>query len=88
MEKFFKRKSSIESSSSTPPPKRRENDLANLPSDPGLRPRILEYGPNDREEVRRAYLQKGPCQPHTHSFPQKMIGQVLRRFNPSWFNDS
>ena len=47
----------------------------------------MEYGPNDREEIRRAYLQKGHSQPHTHFFSQKMIGQVLRRFNSLWFNE-
>ncbi|XP_020411107.1 zinc finger MYM-type protein 1-like [Prunus persica] len=32
--------------------------LANLPADPGLRPQMLDYDPNIRDEVRRAYLQK------------------------------
>ncbi|CAL2276752.1 unnamed protein product [Prunus armeniaca] len=37
--------------------------LVNLHADPGLRTRIADYSPNIRDEIRRAYLQKGPCQP-------------------------
>ncbi|KAI3874277.1 hypothetical protein MKW92_045173 [Papaver armeniacum] len=36
-----------------------EADLANLPSDPGLRKQIIEYHPNVRNQVRRAYLPEG-----------------------------
>jgi hypothetical protein len=39
-----------------------EFDLEMLPSDPGLRPKMADYHPSDREEIRRYYLQKGPCQ--------------------------
>ncbi|KAG5529136.1 hypothetical protein RHGRI_029717 [Rhododendron griersonianum] len=35
-----------------------EINLADLPSDPGLRPGIMDYNPNDRDQIRRAYLQK------------------------------
>ena len=35
--------------------------LANLPADPGLRPPMTYYNPNFREQIRRAYLQRGPC---------------------------
>ena len=30
---------------------------------------ILSYHPNDRDEVRKAYIQNGPCQPKSHDFP-------------------
>lgn len=43
-------------------------DLNNLPADPGRRLKITRYHPNDRDKVRRAYLQKGPCQPGEHNF--------------------
>ena len=33
-------------------------DVNNLPSDPGLRKKISFYHPNDRDEIRRYYLQK------------------------------
>ena len=40
-----------------------EVDLKNLPADSGERKQISCYHPNDRDNIRRAYLQKGPCQP-------------------------
>ena len=91
MERYFKRKSRIESSSSTslgesPIQRRIESDLPDLPADPGLRPRISDYNPNIREQVCRAYLLKGPCQPRNHNFLQKRFGNLLRRFNPLWFD--
>ncbi|XP_028083501.1 zinc finger MYM-type protein 1-like [Camellia sinensis] len=62
-------------------------DLETLPTDLGLRKKILEYHPNDQYEIRRAYLLKGPCQPRSHKFPQRDVGGVLRRFNPKWFKE-
>ncbi|KAI5343730.1 hypothetical protein L3X38_011606 [Prunus dulcis] len=61
--------------------------LANLPADPGLRPQMLDYDPNIRDEVRRAYLQKGPCQPKDHTFPQTDLSGYDRRFNVKWFDE-
>ena len=61
--------------------------LTNLPTDLGLRPRILDYHPNIRDQVRRAYLLKGPCQPRNHNLPFKEYGKTpRRRFIPSWFD--
>ncbi|XP_074326929.1 uncharacterized protein LOC141664872 [Apium graveolens] len=53
--------------------------------DPGLRIPISEYHPRIRDQVRRAYLQKGPCQPNNYIFKMRKIGNSLRRFNPAWF---
>ncbi|XP_057770211.1 uncharacterized protein LOC130990025 [Salvia miltiorrhiza] len=64
-----------------------EIDLENLPSDPGLRLDIMSYPPNLIEQVRRAYLLKGPCQPRNHDFPQKMEGNRKRKFVPFWFDE-
>ena len=67
MEKYFKRKSEFESSSSSKGISKDLKDclleinLYDLPADPGLRIRILDYHPNIRDQVRRAYLQKAPC---------------------------
>ncbi|BBH08941.1 hypothetical protein Prudu_021296 [Prunus dulcis] len=61
--------------------------LANLIADPGLRPQMLDYDPNIRDEVRRAYLQKGPCQPKDHTFPQTDLSGYDRRFNVKWFDE-
>jgi hypothetical protein len=94
MEKYFKRKSELELplSSSTnrddnsSKQRREEINLADLPSDPGLRPRITDYHPNDRDQVRRAYAQRGPRQPKEHIFPYKRYGiKDRRRFNKGWF---
>uniref|UniRef100_A0A2N9GA43 TTF-type domain-containing protein n=1 Tax=Fagus sylvatica TaxID=28930 RepID=A0A2N9GA43_FAGSY len=62
-----------------------EINLADLPSDPGLRPRITDYHPNDRDQVRRAYVQRKARQPKEHNFPYKAYGANNRRFNKSWF---
>ncbi|ESQ30571.1 hypothetical protein EUTSA_v10012261mg [Eutrema salsugineum] len=51
------------------------DDLPDLPSDPADRKKISEYHPNQRNEVIRSYLNRGP-----------LIGGVLRRFNPAWFD--
>ncbi|XP_078151877.1 uncharacterized protein LOC144547158 [Carex rostrata] len=55
------------------------------PSDPALRPLISQYNPNERDRIRRFYLVKGPCQPNNHDFPQRDIGDTMRRFNKDWF---
>lgn len=60
--------------------------MENLPSDPADRKRIQEYHPNERDEVRRKYLIRGPYQPRSHDFPKTLSGNKLRRFNPSWFD--
>ncbi|CAH9102120.1 unnamed protein product [Cuscuta epithymum] len=76
--------SNIVSQSSSSIPK--QVDLDELPSDPAKRRKISEYHPNQRDEIRRKYLIKGPCQPRGHDFPQKEIGKTLRRFNSKWFD--
>ncbi|KAF8113626.1 hypothetical protein N665_0047s0033 [Sinapis alba] len=67
----------------TPPPTISTDDL---PCDPAKRKRIQDYDHNQRDEVRRKYLTRGPCQPRGHTFQQKSIGNVRRRFNPQWFD--
>ncbi|XP_022866542.1 zinc finger MYM-type protein 1-like [Olea europaea var. sylvestris] len=62
-----------------------EFDVTKLPTDPGLRIPILDYNANIRDEVRRASMLKGPCQPQDHNFPKRQFGVTIRRFNPSWF---
>ena len=36
--------------------------------DHGLRDNISSYHPNDQDEIRKYYLQKGHCQPLQHEF--------------------
>ncbi|XP_013723174.2 zinc finger MYM-type protein 1-like [Brassica napus] len=66
-----------------PPPRISVDDLA---FDPAKRKKIQEYDHNQIDEVRRIYLTRGPCQPRGHTFKQKSIGGVWRRFNPQWFD--
>ena len=46
-------------------------NLENLHSDPGLREKISSYHPNNHDEIRRFYLQKGSYQPvlQNHDYP-------------------
>ncbi|CAI9295124.1 unnamed protein product [Lactuca saligna] len=62
-------------------------ELKDLPRDPGVRPKITTYHPNQRDEIRRAYLLHGPCQPRGHTFLSKKIGSKERRFVVKWFDD-
>ncbi|GJZ91824.1 zinc finger MYM-type protein 1-like protein [Tanacetum coccineum] len=41
-------------------------DLDSLPWDPVHRPQIFSYDPNQREEIRRLYYDRGPCRPRGH----------------------
>lgn len=41
--------------------------LMSLPT--GLRIPILDYNANIRDQIRRAYMLKGPCQPQDHDAP-------------------
>ncbi|KAJ6858052.1 zinc finger MYM-type protein 1-like [Populus alba x Populus x berolinensis] len=97
LDKYFKRKSfedeeSIKALSHITPSSLKKSHIEINPdtllADPGLRRPIYEYHINDRDAIRRAYLQKGPCQPSHCDFPQKQFGKIstLRRFNPAWFN--
>lgn len=103
MERFFKRKLPCDSSgdssrgnpsnnisqgsqpSSIPTPI--TIDLSDLPWDPADRPRILDYHPNQREEIRRMYWARGACQPRGHNFPTKTVGTKVRRFVVAWFDE-
>ncbi|XP_058777614.1 uncharacterized protein LOC131651908 [Vicia villosa] len=62
-----------------------EVNLDELPLDPGRRIKMSAYLPNDRDKIRKVYLQRGPFQPRKHTFPQRKMGNGLRRFCPSWY---
>ncbi|KAG5582848.1 hypothetical protein H5410_053475 [Solanum commersonii] len=57
--------------------------------DPGERTSILNYHPNHRDVIRRAYLLNGPCQPRlaVQEYPQTYIFGSMRHFNHEWFDD-
>ena len=84
MERFFKRKAPEPASTNA-------HNLClddinweeEIKYDPGLRKQIDDYHPNLREKVRRKYLQNGPCQPRTLSFPvtqklEKICSRMVR----------
>lgn len=79
MEKYFKRKSTFAESSSQVSPigasvrPHIHINLEELEVDPPKRKSIYEYHVNDRDVVRRWYLQKGPCQPQYYTYPTKVI---------------
>ncbi|KAJ1293014.1 hypothetical protein BS78_01G035500 [Paspalum vaginatum] len=52
-------------------------------ADPTLRIPIERFHHNIRDDVKRAYLLKGPTQPRGHEFPYKNF----RVFRAQWFND-
>ncbi|KAH0694244.1 hypothetical protein KY285_021341 [Solanum tuberosum] len=45
-------------------------DLDSLPADPKKRIPIRDYHPDERDEIRRVYIQRGPHQPRIREFPQ------------------
>jgi len=61
-------------------------DSSALQSNPAERKPISHYYRNKHDEVRRAYIQKGPCQPRNHAFPQILMSENYHRFNESWFD--
>jgi len=54
--------------------------------DPGLRKQIHLYAPDIQDDVRRAYVLKGPMQPKLTSFPCTSFGSDTRAFSKSWYN--
>ncbi|XP_075098040.1 uncharacterized protein LOC107788001 [Nicotiana tabacum] len=63
-----------------------ELDLGSLKGGPGEIISIGDYNPRIRDEVRKHYIQQGPCQPSKHQFSKTQIGGRMRQFVPSWFN--
>ncbi|XP_024969582.1 zinc finger MYM-type protein 1-like [Cynara cardunculus var. scolymus] len=84
MERYLKRKAS--SSTGNNDASNNVIDVNDLPWDPSERPIIITYNPNQRDEIRRKYLVRGPCQPRGHIFPTKVIGAKARRIVVTWFD--
>ncbi|XP_004308301.1 PREDICTED: zinc finger MYM-type protein 1-like [Fragaria vesca subsp. vesca] len=92
MERFFKRKSDMlqphaNCEISKDIRVEAEINLSELPSDPGLRKKISDYPLSIQDQVRRVYLQRGPCQPKDHKFVKTKCGAKYRKFIVAWFND-
>ena len=60
-------------------------NLENLHSDPVLQEKISSYHPNNHDEIRRFYLQKGPCQPVLHKYPPIDFSGKPGRFRSDWY---
>ncbi|XP_042410355.1 zinc finger MYM-type protein 1-like [Zingiber officinale] len=73
------------------PPKRFKNteteevDLDSLECDPGLRRQIWEYHPNQRDEIRRVYLNLKVYQPILQEYPLNKNIKHPRRFQSTWY---
>ncbi|XP_058775529.1 uncharacterized protein LOC131649788 [Vicia villosa] len=55
--------------------------------DPGRRKQFSEYALDIQDQVRRAYILKGPMQPYLSSFPRTQFGSVKRAFCKSWYKN-
>jgi hypothetical protein len=62
-------------------------NLANLPGDPYFIKKMYDYHPSDRDQIRKAYIQKGACQPFDEDFLIKKFSTTMRRFNPTLFKE-
>ena len=88
MEKYYSRKPL-----SQPSPKKAkygsnqdvEFNLQDIPTDPSLPIPISCYSLNIQDQVRRAYLQRGPVQPKNHNFKLLDFGNKKRQFGSNWF---
>ncbi|KAH7650649.1 Ribonuclease H-like protein [Dioscorea alata] len=95
MDKFFIKRPRSKESSNTPKipldsKSSEENintnfNLNDIASDPGLRKPIEDFDFEIRDQVRREYLTRCPCQPIGHNFPQKDYGKQKRSFQDAWF---
>jgi hypothetical protein len=84
MRKFFLPRTSIENVNvvqsevevEEPPPNLANEFNSNeIVRDPGLRKQINEYAPDIQDQVRRAYILKGPTQPILKNFPRTEFGR-------------
>lgn len=46
---------------------------------------MSDFHKNDRDLVRRTYIERKPCQPKDFLFPQTLIAHKNRRFVAQWF---
>ena len=87
MKKFLKRKAIDSTTNARNSPTEVINWEEEIQFDPGKRKMIDDYHPNQKDVVRRKYLDNGPCQPRTYDFPYTHFGDKNRRFNPEWFDE-
>ena len=94
MDKYLIRKpctqdsSSVQDSSSSSKRICVDFNLENFPSDPGLRENVSSYHLNNHDEIRRYYLQKGPCQPvfqNPDDYPLSYFPEKPHWFRFKWY---
>ncbi|XP_042028087.1 zinc finger MYM-type protein 1-like [Salvia splendens] len=95
MEKYLKRCRSGSSSSSNvttgfeiveiKPRGEVKLNLDEIVSDPGLRKPVDEFDVNVRDEVRREYMARGPCQLVGYTYPRSTFGIHDRSFQEVWY---
>jgi hypothetical protein len=61
------------------------NNVDQVIANPGLRMPIEQIDANIRDAARRAYIEKGPCQPKGHRYPKRVIGNHNRSFHDEWY---
>ncbi|XP_058755788.1 uncharacterized protein LOC131628968 [Vicia villosa] len=73
----------------TPPNVTNEFNPNEIVRDPGCRKQIHEHAPDIQDQVRRAYILKGPTQPDLARFPRTQFGKYSRAFffNKDGFKD-
>ncbi|XP_058746804.1 uncharacterized protein LOC131619753 [Vicia villosa] len=69
----------------TPPNVANEFNPNEIVRDPGCRKQIHEYAPDIQDQVRRAYILKGPTQPDLARFPRTQFGKSSRAFCKAWY---
>ncbi|XP_058776124.1 uncharacterized protein LOC131650431 [Vicia villosa] len=71
----------------TPPNVANEFNPNEIVRDPGCRKQIHEYAPDIQDQVRRAYILKGPTQPDLARFPRTQFGKYSRAFCKAWYKN-
>jgi hypothetical protein len=91
MRKFLVRTSNVnvvqpEAEVEEPPPNvTNEFNPNEIVRDPGRRKQIHTYALAIQDQVRRAYILKGPMQPNLSSFRRTLFGSQRRAFCSSWY---
>ncbi|XP_058783170.1 uncharacterized protein LOC131657829 [Vicia villosa] len=71
----------------TPPNVANEFNPNEIVRDPGCRKQIHEYAIDIQDQVRRAYILKGPTQPDLAIFPRTQFGKSSRAFCKAWYKN-
>ncbi|CAN0917651.1 hypothetical protein LINGRAHAP2_LOCUS30435, partial [Linum grandiflorum] len=84
MEKYYSRKAKIVDKIIDKPNSDGTTQLPNVLST--MQPQLPLTSKLHPYQIRRAYIEKGPCQPRGYSFPYKDMFGFNRKFNPAGFD--